>query len=583
MSTNGEDSYSPDMPFLDRLIHAWVGRFTLGISPISLALSYYDWIAHLVSSPGKLAELFEEAFKDATRFNIYAIRSFMGPSTASRPCVEPLPQDHRFSSADWSIWPFNLFYQSFLLIEKWWQNATMGIHGVWRHRKEVTSFVARQILDIFSPSNFIFTNPAVLKATIEQGGMNLVRGLQNLIEDWELGISGKGPAGTEQFVVGKNLAVTPGKVVFRNRLIELLQYTPTTEKVHAEPVLIVPAWIMKYYILDLSPHNSIAKYLVDRGYTVFMISWKNPGTGDRDLDMEDYINLGIMDALKTISSILPDCRVHALGYCLGGTLLSIAAAAMGRDGDDRLKSVSLLTAQTDFTEAGELMIFIDESEVSFVENIMWEQGYLDTKQMAGVFQLLRSNDLIWSRMVRDYLLGERQPMIDLMAWNADATRMPYKMHSEYLRSLFLNNDLAEGRYRVKGEPVAISDIHIPMFVVSTVNDHVAPWRSVYKIHLFADTEVTFILTTGGHNAGIVSEPGKHKRNYQIATQKKGDIYVDPNRWKEIAPVREGSWWRAWESWLRKNSSGQIPPPTMGSPERGYPPLGDAPGTYVLTR
>jgi polyhydroxyalkanoate synthase len=544
-------------------------------------LSYYDWMAHLVSSPGKLAELFEEVFQDATRFYIYAIRSFMDPSTASCPCVEPLPQDHRFLSSDWNSWPFNLFYQSFLLIDKWWQNATMGIHGVWRHRKEVTSFVARQILDIFSPSNFIFTNPVVLKTTIEQGGMNIVRGFQNLIEDWELAISGKGPAGTEEFVVGKNLAVTPGKVVFRNRLIELLQYTPSTEKVHAEPVLIVPAWIMKYYILDLSPHNSIAKYLVDRGYTVFMISWKNPGPEDRELGMEDYINLGVMDALKAISSILPDCRVHALGYCLGGTLLSIVAAAMGRDGDDRLKSITLLTAQTDFTEAGELMIFIDESEVSFIENIMWEQGYLDTKQMAGVFQLLRSNDLIWSRMVRDYLLGERQPMIDLMAWNADATRMPYKMHSEYLRSLFLNNDLAEGRYKVNGKPIAISDIHIPMFVVSTVNDHVAPWRSVYKIHLFADTKVTFILTTGGHNAGIVSEPGKHKRSYQMATQKKGDIYVDPDRWKAIAPVREGSWWRAWEAWLRKNSSSQIPPPTMGSPERGYPPLGDAPGTYVL--
>jgi polyhydroxyalkanoate synthase len=581
MSTRAENSHSPGVPYLDRLIHAWIGRFTLGVSPVSLMLTYYDWMAHLVSYPGKIAELFEGAFQNAMRFSVYAARSLFDPTTASCPCIEPLPQDHRFSSPDWSIWPFNLFCQSFLLAEQWWQNAVTGIQGVSRHHEEVASFVARQILDIFSPSNFIFSNPVVLKATIEEGGMNLVSGLQNLIKDWEQGISGKGPAGTEEFVVGKNLAVTPGKVVFRNRLIELLQYSPSTEKVYAEPVLMVPAWIMKYYILDLSPDNSLARYLVDHGYTVFMISWKNPGPEDRDLGMEDYINLGIMDALEAISSILPDCRVHALGYCLGGTLLSIAAAAMGRDGDDRLKSVTLLTAQTDFTEAGELMIFIDESEVSFIENIMWEQGYLDTKQMAGVFQLLRSNDLIWSRMVRDYLLGERQPMTDLMAWNADATRMPQRMHSEYLRSLFLNNDLAEGLYKVKGKPIAITDIHIPIFVVSTVHDHVAPWRSVYKIHLFADTEVTFILTSGGHNAGIVSEPGHHGRSYQMATQREGNIYVDPDRWKAITPVREGSWWPAWEAWLGRNSSNQIPPPTMGSPERGYPPLGDAPGTYVL--
>ena len=579
MNTMAEDHYSSSVSSLDRLIHAWIGRFTLGISPASLMLTYYDWMSHLIFSPGKTVELFENAFQKALRFSIYAARSLFDPSM--QPCIEPLPQDHRFSSTDWKMWPFNIFHQAFLLNEQWWHNATTEIQGVSKHHEDVASFVARQILDIFSPSNNIFMNPAVLKATLGQGGMNLVKGFKNLIEDWEHAVLDKKPVGTETFVVGKTLAVTPGKVVFRNSLIELIQYAPSTEKAYAEPVLIVPAWIMKYYILDLSPKNSLVKYLVDRGHTVFMISWKNPGPEDRDLGMEDYVNLGIMDSLNAISAIVPGRKIHALGYCLGGTLLTIAAAAMGRDGDDRLQGITLLAAQTDFTEAGELMIFIDESQISYLENIMWDQGYLDTKQMAGAFQLLRSNDLIWSYIVHDYLLGEREPMIDLMAWNADATRMPYRMHSEYLRSLFLNNELAEGRYRVGGRPITITDIHIPMFVVSTVNDHVAPWRSVYKIHLFSDTEVTFLLTSGGHNAGIVSEPGHPHRSYQMATHTEGNIYVDPDNWQARTPVHEGSWWPAWEAWLVTHSSDQLPPPPLGAPEKGYPLLSNAPGTYVL--
>ena len=287
---------------------------------------------------------------------------------------------------------------------------------------------------------------------MQQGGMNLVRGAQNFVEDWERAVCGKKPVGTEAFQVGRDVAVTPGKVIYRNRLIELIQYAPATEKVRPEPILIVPAWIMKYYILDLSPQNSLVRYLIEQGFTVFMISWKNPEPEDRDLGMDDYRTLGVMAALDACrrssrdaagarSRLLP--RRHAA--CRS------PPPRMARDGDERLKSITLLAAQTDFTEAGELMLFINESQVSFLEDMMWEQGFLDTKQMAGAFQLLRSNDLIWSRMVREYLMGERGPMTDLMAWNADATRMPYRMHSEYLRHLFLDNDLAEGRYQVDGK------------------------------------------------------------------------------------------------------------------------------------
>lgn len=403
----------------------------------------------------------------------------------------------------------------------------------------------------------------------------------NFIEDWERAMMGKKPEGAEAFEVGRNVATTPGKIVYRNRLIELIQYTPTTNEVWAEPILIIPAWIMKYYILDLSPSNSLVKYLVDRGHTVFMISWKNPGPEDRDLGMDDYRTLGVMNALKAISAILPECKIHAVGYCLGGTLLSIAAATMARDGDNRLKSVTLFAAETDFTEAGELMLFIDESQVDYIEDMMWDKGYLEAKQMAGAFQLLRSNDLIWSRIVQHYLLGEPEPMIDLMAWNADATRMPYRMHSEYLRSLFLNNDLAEGRYEVDGRPITVTDIRVPIFAVGTERDHVAPWRSVHKIHLLSDTDVDFVLTSGGHNAGVVSEPGHPNRHYRIATKRAVDKYIDPETWQAVTTKREGSWWPAWQIWLEEHSSSRVPPPSLGAPKQGYPPLDDAPGTYVL--
>jgi polyhydroxyalkanoate synthase len=446
----------------------------------------------------------------------------------------------------------------------------------------MVEFTSRQVLDMFSPSNFLLTNPELLQRSIREGGANLLSGFQNFIEDWERAISGRKPVGAEEFQVGRDVAVTPGKIVYQNRLIELIQYSPITEKVRSEPVLIVPAWIMKFYILDLSPQNSLVRYLTEQGFTVFMISWKNPAPEDRDLGMDDYRTLGVMSALEAVNAVVPDRRVHAVGYCLGGTLLAIAAAAMARDGDERLQSITLLAAQTDFTEAGELMLFINESQLAFLEDMMWEQGFLDTKQMAGAFQMLRSNDLVWSYMVRNYLMGERQPMIDLMAWNADATRMPYRMHSEYLRRLFLNNDLAEGRYLVDGKPVALTDIRAPIFSVGTERDHVAPWRSTYKIHLLADTdEVTYLLASGGHNAGIVSQPGGNGRGYRMLTKKSAERYVDPDTWLGLTREQYGSWWPEWIAWLNARSGQPVEPPAMGASERGYPVLRDAPGEYVL--
>ena len=475
----------------------------------------------------------------------------------------------------------NLYYQSFLLGQQWWYKATTALRGPSQHHKNVTWFVAKQLLDMGSPSNFPWTNPVVLKRTLEQGGMNLLRGWQNWIEDVERQIACEKPAGAERFQVGKTVAVTPGKVVYRNRLIEVIQYEAATQEVSAEPILIVPAWIMKYYILDLSPTNSMVKYLVDQGHTVFMISWKNPQAEDHDLGMDEYLRLGVAAALDTVTAILPERKVHTVGYCLGGTLLSIAVAAMNHNGDQRLQSMTLFAAQTDFSEAGELLLFIDESQLTFLEDIMWDKGYLDNTQMAGAFQLLRSNDLIWSLIVREYMLGERNGINDLMAWNADSTRMPYKMHKEYLRRLFLQNAFANGKYQVDGRTVALSDIRIPIFAVATEKDHVSPWHSVYKIHLLTDTEVTFLLTNGGHNAGVVSEPGHPGRHYRISSKVNGQPYLDPSTWFEHTPVQEGSWWPAWHAWLINHSSGKVPPPSMGNPKKGYVPLENAPGTYVL--
>jgi polyhydroxyalkanoate synthase len=567
---------------LDRMLHAWQARFTAAISPAALRLAFTDWGMQMLNAPGKQQQLMEKAARKATRFWLYAARRMLNPDTA--PCIAPLQGDHRFADPAWRQMPYDLIWQSFLLGQQWLHNATTGVRGVSPVNERIVAFTTRQLLDVFSPSNFPWTNPEIVQKTIAEGGRNMLRGATNFLSDWERLVAGRPVKGTENFRVGHEVAATPGQVVFRNELIELIQYAPTTETVRPEPVLIVPAWIMKYYILDLSAQNSLVRQLVAAGHTVFMISWRNPGEEQRDLGLEDYRRLGVMAALGAIRRICGPQKIHACGYCLGGTLLAIAAAAMGqrigRESDPELASVTLFAAQTDFTEAGELMLFINESQVAYLEDIMWEQSYLDTRQMSGAFQLLRSNDLIWSQMIKEYLLGERPAMNDLMAWNADATRMPYRMHSEYLRKMFLNNDLAEGRYEVEGHAVALSDIAGPLFVVATESDHVAPWHSVHKIHLMADTEVTFVLTTGGHNAGIVSEPGHPHRSYRIATHIDHEGYLDPDSWAAAAERREGSWWPAWFEWLGRHSGAPVAPPNMGAPEQGLPPLGDAPGTYV---
>jgi polyhydroxyalkanoate synthase len=562
----------------DRAFHAMLASLTGGVSPVALSLAYIDWASHLATSPQRQIEMAQDALSSPARFFESALH-FFSPGQGPWSLIKPAPQDRRFAKPEWESPPFNLLAQAFLLSEQWWHKATTGVRGVAPQNEAIVEFAVRQLLDMFAPSNFAATNPQVLQKALQSGGENFILGWRNWLNDLQSVSAGK-PQGDMAFVVGKTVATSRGKVVYRNKLIELIQYYPSTGKVHPEPILIVPAWIMKYYILDLSPHNSLVKFLTDQGFTVFMISWRNPDAADRNIAFDDYRKFGVEAAVATIGEIMPGRGIHALGYCLGGTLLSIAAATMARGGSSILKSITLLAAQTDFTEAGELTLFINESQIAFLEDMMWERGMLETPQMAGAFQLLRSNDLIWSRVAHDYLMGERAPPSDLMAWNADATRLPYRMHSEYLRKLFLHNDLAEGRYLVDGKPISLSDIRAPMFVVGTVRDHVAPWKSTYKINYQVDDDVTYLLTSGGHNAGVVAPPEEAGHSYQVSTKKKDGPYIGPDEWLKATPLVEGSWWPEWTRWLTAKSGEPCEPPRMGvGPADGHS-LPDAPGEYV---
>lgn len=539
---------------LDPVWHSMIGKLSGGLSPAALATAYLDWSLHLMASPDKQTELVSALFSNTN--------------------IQDPAQDPRFQHPSWSAQPYKSYAQGFLSVQNWWDRATRGLSGVDPKHERIVNFAVRQWLDMMSPSNFAATNPQVIERSAEEGGENLRRGLRYWVEDFNRLMSGH-PRRPSTHTVGTDLATTPGDVVLKNDLIELIRYHPTTEKVRPEPILIIPAWIMKYYILDLTEQRSLVSYLRDQGFEVFIISWKNPDKSDADLSMQDYLDLGPRAALAHLRRGGAQ-RVHAAGYCLGGTLLSIAAAAMARDQDRTLCTVSLLAAQVDFSEPGELSLFINESQVAFLQDMMATKSYLEADQMAGAFQLLRSNDLIWSRVVRHYLLGERTADNPLMAWNADATRMPARMHSEYLRRLFLENALAKGRFKVDDAPVALTDIRCPIYSVATELDHVSPWRSVYRLQMLTDTDVTFVLTNGGHNGGILSEPGHKNRHYRAAHKIEGDAHIPAQDWFDVHPPKDGSWWVHWSDWLHAKSGDLIDP--RQSPVTIY---GKAPGRYVF--
>ena len=603
----------PDPSDFDRNFRAQIANFTGGLVPTPFVTAYTDWAMNLALSPARQAELQQHAVELAQDTWAYALGALgavtsgetsasgypppFGPlaaATAAAKGVIPgtaqgiapgaapgAVSDPRFADPAWSQFPFNVYARAFQNAATLMKEAVGGVDGVSDYSEKMLDFAVRILLDASSPANFLGTNPQLLALTHSEKGQNLVRGMQSYLEDARRMLTGDKSRASTGYMVGKDLAVTPGKVILRNDLIELIQYEPATPEVHAEPLLIVPAWIMKYYILDLSPRNSLVRYLVEQGHTVFMMSWKNPEESDRDVGMDDYVNKGFRAALDAVSAVVPNRGIHAVGYCIGGTLLAIAGAALAGEGDERIASITMFAAQTDFSEPGELSLFINPSQLAMLESTMHSKGVLESSKMGGAFSMLRAQDLVWQPMVDRYLKGKSERLIDLMAWNADGTRMPWRMHTEYLYRLYLNNELASNRFPVNGKLVRLSDIRQPMFIVGTETDHVAPWKSVYKTdNLVRSDDLSFLLTSGGHNAGIVSGPVHPKRHYRLRRRHLVDPHLAPDDWMSTTPRQAGSWWPAWQSWLVAHSSGLAKPPRTGNVRKGYEVFDEAPGQYV---
>lgn len=578
----------------DRLARAAAAQLSGGLDTSVFTNAWADYWAKLLNSPARQAALAQQVVELANDTLAFAQRAAAQAAQAmqsadTQAAIPPLSPhegaavaDQRYADPAWAQYPFNLLARAHQNFTAFAHEATRDVPGLDAKNRALVDFSLRLMGDATSPANNLATNPQLLAQTIAENGANLQRGWQHLLEDMDRQQKGLPAAGTEQFVVGEHVACTPGQVVYRNALIELIQYSPTTPKVHRAPVLIVPAWIMKYYVLDLSAKNSLVRWLVAQGHTVFCVSWKNPMPEDRDLGMDDYVKLGLEGALDAVGSIVPGTPVQAVGYCIGGTLLAIGAAALAARGDQRIGSLSLFAAQTDFSEPGELSLFISPGQLAMLDAQMYRQGVLESSQMGGAFQLLRPQDLIFQPAVNAYLKGQRDGMVDLMAWNADGTRMPWKMHSEYLHRLYLHNELANHRFPVAGKTVTLNDVRAPAFVVGTETDHVAPWKSVYKAdRLLGSDSMTFLLTSGGHNAGIVSGPVHPKRHHRVRERKAGEPQLTPGEWMATMEKQPGSWWPVWERWLAARGGPMVKPPKMGS--AAYPVVCPAPGTYVLQR
>ena len=577
-ANSADKSSGSPWQFLDQHIQTLNAKLFSGLSPTSLAMAQMDWILNLMQTPSAQIQLQADVAKNWGDWvlNSLQLKTEEESSTSNN-------KDTRFAHPAWHKQPWASLVQAQHLNEKWWHQA-MQLRGMRPHSKEQMGFYASKWLDMVSPSNWLSTNPEAMEKAMNTGGFSLTRGARHALDDWwqEHGSQTITPPETSH-QPGQGLAVTAGEVVARSHLCELIQYAPVTPKVHAEPVLIIPSCIMKYYILDLSPHNSMVKWLVSQGHRVYMVSWRNPDENDALLTMDDYVREGVLASLEHVKHAHQE-NVHLMGYCLGGTFAAIAAAHLeGQARGQRtngLASLTLLAAETDFSEPGEMGVLIDEAQVRMLEGMMAAQGFLSGKQMAGSFQFLHSRDLVWSNRTKRWLLGDEDIPNDLMIWNADLTRLPAVMHSQYLRQCFLHNDLAKGNFRLDGDTLALHDIEAPVFAVGTVKDHVSPWRSVYKLHHLVSGPVTFALTNGGHNAGIISEPGHQGRHFQLHTTQAHESSLSSDEWLEQAEPHEGSWWTNWSEWMIAHGSGRLvaarKPPKDSA-------LGAAPGAYVMVR
>ena len=502
-----------------------------------------------------------------------------------QPVVTPEKGDNRFKDADWSDVPsFDVLKQSYLLWSRLLTRSIGDAEDLDPHMAQKVQFYTRQFIDAAAPTNFPFTNPEVLRATLESGGMNLLKGFEHMLEDIDRGHGRLSPRMTDMnaFKVGENIATTPGAVVYQNDLMQLLQYSPTTATTHKRPLLIVPPWINKFYILDLREKNSFIKWAVDQGHTVFVISWINPDARHALKNFEDYMIEGPLDALQQIEKATGEKSVDAIGYCLGGTLLASTLAYLsahnGGAGKDRIASATFFTTMTDFSDVGEMSVFIDEEQIAGIERSMAETGYLEGKDMAASFNMLRENDLIWSFVINSYLLGKDPRPFDLLYWNSDNTRMPAAMHSFYLRNMYLNNLLAQpDALNLAGQPIDLRRIETPSFFLSAREDHIAPWQSTYKGTQLFSGPVRFVLSASGHIAGVVNPPAAGKYCYWS----NAELPDQPDAWLAGAERTEGSWWPEWNAWLCSQEPEQVPAREPGS--GGLPIIEAAPGSYVAKR
>ena len=539
-----------------------------------------DQIArYWLGEPGRLMQAQQRLTTAYSGLWMWSLQRMMGLPAA--PFAEPEAGDKRFGDADWTGNPtFDFIKQFYLVTSRWLQTMVEEAEGVDPHTRARAAFYVQQIVSALSPSNFVVTNPELLRQTFSENGGNLVRGMHMLVEDIQAGGGPLSPRQTDlaAFKPGENLATTPGKVIHQNELCQLIQYAPTTPRVLKRPLLIVPPWINKFYILDLTAEKSFVRWAVEQGHTVFMISWVNPDADQARKGFEDYMRSGILESLDVIASATGVREVNAVGYCVGGTLLAATLAYMATTGDKRIKSATLFASQVDFTYAGDLKVFVDEEQLSALERSMGVRGYLEGRKMAAAFNMLRPNDLIWPYVVSNYLKGKPPSAFDLLYWNSDTTRMPAANHAYYLRCCYLDNMLAKGRMEVGGVKLDLKQVKVPVYSLATREDHIAPARSVFYGSSMLGGKTTFVLAGSGHIAGVVNPPARNKYQYWTGPAPRGDAY---RQWLAKAREHPGSWWPHWHKWITGHDTVRTKARSAGGGK--IKPIEPAPGSYVLVR
>ncbi len=568
-----------------QLVSDFIARKGAGGAPafgdeLGIAKAFYEMMGRLLVDPTKFADLQFKLWQDYMSLWQHSMLRFLGHD--ARPVIEPAKSDRRFKHDDWQEnFLYDYIKQSYLIAAKHLHQTVGSVKGLDDQTAKKVDFYTRQYIDALSPSNFLMTNPEALRETVASGGQNLVKGLNNLLEDLE---SGNGQqlrvkmTDPSAFTVGGNLAVTPGKVVHQNDLMQLIQYAPLTQEVYRRPLLILPPWINKFYILDMREKNSFVRWATAQGHTVFIVSWVNPDATFAQKTFDDYLLDGPLAALAAIEKATGEREIDAIGFCLGGTLLAAALGYMAAKQDNRIKSATFFASMIDFAEPGELEVFIDEKQVTHLEKKMQERGFLEGSEMATTFNMLRANDLIWSFVVNNYLLGKDPFPFDLLYWNSDSTRMPAAMHSFYLRNMYINNLLRKpGAITLNKVPIDLTKVKIPVYFASTIEDHIAPWKSTYAGARLFSGKVRFVLGGSGHIAGIVNPPAAHKYGYWVNDK----LAETPQTWLDGATQHPGSWWNDWAQWVAQYAGDRV---TAREPGQGkLKAIEDAPGSFVKVR